>query len=326
MTTLPSVLLMAYGSPASLDDVEAYLTHIRGGRKPSPELIDELRERYRRIGGRSPLLEISLRLARGVQAQFDHAGLPVRVYVGMKHAPPFIADSIAEMARDGVRAAIGLALTPQYSRMSVGAYVSAAREATDRQGIALRCVESWYDHPGLIRAFAARVREAQRQLQGIQPAPVIFTAHSLPARILEWNDPYPEHLRQTCEAVATAAGLRRWVFAYQSASRTGEPWLGPNLAEMLQQLRREEHHEVVVCPVGFVSDHLEVLHDIDIEARAVATTLGLRLVRAPSLNDAPDFVSVLVDVLRAHAPELGYSETHSSAEERVLDNVARSDP
>ncbi len=323
MTPPLGILLMAYGSPASLDDVEAYFVHIRGGRKPSPEAVEELRERYRRIGGRSPLLEITLRQAQGVQAKFAHLGLPVRVYVGMKHAPPFIADSVAEMARDGVRTAIGLTLTPQYSRMSVGAYVSTAREAAGRHEIALRCVESWHNHPGFVQALVARVREAQRQQHGSQPAPVIFTAHSLPVRILEWHDPYPDQLRETCDAVATMAGVRRWLFAYQSASRTGEPWLGPNLSEVLEHLRGEEHHEVIVCPVGFVSDHLEVLHDIDIEGQEEAKTLGLRLVRAPSLNDTRDFVNVLVDVLRAHAPEIAPSGIQSATVKGGAGNVGR---
>lgn len=290
---------MAYGSPSTLEDVAAYFTHIRGGRKPSPALVDELRSRYRRIGGRSPLLEITRRQAGGVQAGMAQVGVPARVYVGMKHAPPFIADTVAEMADDGIHVAVGLALAPHYSRMSVGTYVSTAAEAAGRFGLALRCIESWYDHPAFVQAVAARVQEAQQRFGNPRPVSVVFTAHSLPTRILEWNDPYPDQLQRSCETVAVAARVTQWRFAYQSASRTGEPWLGPDLGEVLQQLYNEGERELIVCPVGFVSDHLEVLYDIDVEAQELATTLGMRLERTRSLNDEPDFVAALVDLVRA---------------------------
>lgn len=302
MTAPLGVLLMAYGSPSSLDEVEGYLTHIRGGHMPPPASVEELRERYRRIGGRSPLLEITRRQARGVQAGLDRLRVPARVYVGMKHAPPFIADTVGEMARDEIRVALGLALAPHYSRMSVGTYISTAADAAERHGISLKCIDSWHDHPGFVRALAARVKEAQARLGDAHAVPVVFTAHSLPQRILEWGDPYPEQLRQTCEGVADGAELGRWLFAYQSASRTDEPWLGPSVAEVLQKLHQNGDRITIVCPVGFVADHLEVLHDIDIEAQEQAATLGMRLERAPSLNDGPDFLAALVDLLRAHAP------------------------
>ncbi len=302
MTAPLGVLFMAYGSPATLGDVDAYFTHIRGGRTPSPELVEELRNRYRRIGGCSPLLEITQRQARGVQAVLIQRGLSARVHVGMKHAPPFIADTVGQMAHDGIRVAVGLALAPHYSRMSIGTYISTASEAAGRHGIALHCIEHWYDHEGFIGAVVARVQEAQRRFADADAVPVVFTAHSLPQRILEWQDPYPAQLQRTCEAVAAAAGLHRWLFAFQSASRTGEPWLGPGLGAVLQGLHDEGLSEVIVCPVGFVSDHLEVLHDIDIEAQVQARSLGMRLERAPSLNDEPDFIAALANLIHAHAP------------------------
>jgi len=305
------LLLMAYGSPSTLDDVEAYYTHIRGGRTPPPERIEELRERYRRIGGRSPLLDITRRLAVGVQAAFDQLGVSVRVYVGMKHAPPFITDVVEEMAQDGVVDAVGLALAPHYSRLSAGAYIATVSDAAAHHGISLPCVESWHDHPGFIRAVSARLHEAQQRLGDGEGVPVIFTAHSLPQRILEWHDPYPDELHRTCQAVAKVTGLRRWLFAYQSASHTGEPWLGPDIAEVLTRLAEDGERAVLICPVGFVSDHLEILHDIDIEAKALAAARGMRLERTRSLNDATDFVAVLVELLRDHVPREHLGETGS---------------
>ena len=303
MSRLFGVLLMAYGSPATLHDVEAYYTHIRGGRVPPAERVAELRARYERIGGRSPLVEITRRQADGIVRALEQAGLPARAYVGMKHAPPFIAEAVAEAAHEGMRTLLGLALAPHYSRMSVGAYHAEAEEAAGPHGVTVSCVESWHLHPGLISALASRVGEAQRECAGGTDALVVFTAHSLPARILEWNDPYPEQLRQTCAQVAAAAGVRRWQFAYQSASATGEPWLGPDLLDVVRAIHREGHTECIVCPVGFVADHLEVLYDIDVEAKDLAGTLGLRLIRARSLNDDFDFVSAVADVIRTHLPE-----------------------
>jgi len=303
MTPPFGVLLMAYGSPATLRDVKAYYTHIRGGRTPPAEQVAELRARYERIGGRSPLLEITWRQAAGVVQALGQAGLPARAYVGMKHAPPFIAEAVAQAAGDGVRALLALALAPHYSRMSVGAYRAAAEEAAARHGLTLSCIESWHLHPGLISALASRVREAQRQCAGDTDVPVIFTAHSLPVRILEWNDPYPEQLQQTCVQVAAAAKVRAWRFAYQSASATGEPWLGPDLLDVARAIHREGQTECIVCPIGFVADHLEVLYDIDVEAKELAATLGLRLIRTCSLNDDLDFISAVADVIRAHLPQ-----------------------
>jgi len=175
--------------------------------------------------------------------------------------------------------------------------------AAARRGLALRCIQSWHDLPGFIAALAARVQAAQARLPAAVGAPVVFTAHSLPQRILDWHDPYPDQLRRTCELVAAQAGLRDWRFAYQSASHTGEPWLGPDLLEVLDQIRREGRTGVIVCPVGFVADHLEVLYDIDVEAAAHADALGLHLVRAATLGDGADFVGALADLLGPYAEE-----------------------
>ena len=288
-----AVLLMAYGTPASLDDVPAYFAHIRGGRPAGPEAVEELRSRYRRIGGTSPLREVTAEQAAGVARILREGGRAVPVAVGMKHAPPFIADVVSDLAQTGVRKIGAFALAPHYSKISIASYFSAAAEAAGAHGLALRARESWHDHPGLIAALAARVAAALRHAADPEDAAIVFTAHSLPERILSWHDPYPEQLLQTSTLVASAAGISRWRFAYQSASHTGEPWLGPDLLDALRDLAAGGAREVVVCPVGFVADHLEVLFDIDVEAHEVAETLGLRLIRTASLNAAPDFLAVL---------------------------------
>ncbi len=301
------LVCMAYGSPASVEDVLAYYTHIRGGKVPSPDQVAELRERYRRIGGQSPLAEITQRQAAGVARALQADDLDVRAYVGMKHAPPFIADVVQRMAGEGIRRAVSMALAPHYSQISVASYFTTAEQAASRHQIELTCVQSWHDLPGFITTLVNRVRTAQSALPDADRAPVIFTAHSLPQRILSWHDPYPDQLARTCELVAAQAGLRNWRFSYQSASHTGEPWLGPDLLDALDQIRDEGHVSAVICPVGFVADHLEVLYDIDIEAAAHADVLGVRLVRAPTAGCGADFLGALADLLRPHVREAAYA-------------------
>ncbi len=296
------VLLMAYGTPETLDDVPAYYTHIRGGRAPSPALVEELKERYRAIGGRSPLLEITRAQAEGLSSQL---GLPV--YVGMRHWHPYIADTVARMAADGIRQAVALALAPQYSRLSVELYLQAAREAAAPAGLTLLEVRHWHDHPLFLDHLASRVREALARFPAAERDQVhgLFTAHSLPTRILQWDDPYPRQLEETAAAVAARAGIVRWHFAYQSAGRTPEPWLGPDILTRLRELAEQGVRRVVVCPVGFVADHLEVLYDVDVEARHVAAELGLHLERTASPNADPTFVAALADVVRQRLAQGG---------------------
>jgi ferrochelatase len=299
------VLLMAYGSPETPDDVEAYFTHIRGGRRPSPEAVEELAERYRRIGGRSPLLEITQAQARALEKMLNaDLDSEYHIYVGMKHWRPFIYEAIKQMAADGVERAVGLALAPHYSRRSVGAYIEAAQEALKEHPIHMRFVESWHLQPSFIEAWASRVRDA---LQMFRPevrddVVVVFTAHSLPERILHWDDPYPRQLRETCEAVAQRTDLSKWQFAYQSAGHTPEPWLGPDVLDALEKLAAQGTKSVLICPIGFVADHLEVLYDIDVECRGRAEELGLHLERTNSLNDDPLFVQALAEVIKEHEP------------------------
>ena len=278
-----AVILMAYGSPERPEDVPAYLEDIRSGRPVSPALVEDLTERYRRIGG-SPLNEITERQRQALARDLD---LPV--YVGMKHWQPWIADAVEQALADGAERLVGLVLAPHYSRMSIGGYRARLERAlAGRAELAL--VESWHDHEPFLEAVAARVRGTD--------AHVVFTAHSLPARVVEKGDPYKDQLLQTAGLVAERAGVERWSFAFQSASETGTPWLGPDVLEELDDLHGRGVDKVLVAPIGFVADHLEILWDLDVEARERAAELGLSLERIPSLNDDPAFIRGLAELVR----------------------------
>ena len=298
----PGVLLMTYGSPRTLDEVEGYYTDIRGGRKPSQEAIEELSSRYERIGG-SPLPEITVRQAEALEAELkDDPSGPVPVFVGMKHWHPFIAEAVDEIVAAGVDTLVGIALAPHYSRMSIGGYedrVQAAREAKDA-GFDLRMVRSWYQEPGFVELVAARLRQTLGDWDAASdPATrVLFSAHSLPERILASGDPYRDQLLDSAEIIAKAAGVSNWEFAFQSASHTGEPWLGPDILERLEVFAGEGGRRAVVAPIGFTADHLEILFDVDIECVELAQRLGLELRRLPSPNDDPGFIGVLADIAR----------------------------
>jgi len=280
----PAVVLMAYGSPARVEDIPAYLADIREGRPVSPEAIEELTERYRRIGGRSPLDELTERQRAALEREL---GLPV--FAGMKHWRPRIAEAVEQALAGRCDLVIGLVLAPHYSRLSVEGYLQRLEEAlADRAE--LRFVASWHDHPPYLDVLADRVRGTD--------AHVVFTAHSLPSRILADGDPYRDQLLETARLVAERAGLAEWSFAFQSASATGEPWLGPDLLEELDALAARGVRKVLVAPIGFVSDHLEILWDIDVEGRERAGELGLELERIESLNDDPAFIGGLAALVR----------------------------
>jgi ferrochelatase len=300
------VLLMAYGSPGSLDDVEAYYTHIRGGRTPASEHVAALKERYRRIGGRSPLLEITQRQARALEERLNSGSdeVPWRVYVGMKHWYPFIAEAWAQIVQDGVRQVVALALAPHYSRLSIGGYIQAVKAAQKKLDgpPEITFVGSWHDHPLFLRAVAEKIEKALQCFSDAirDQVPVVFTAHSLPERILHENDPYPRELQETCEALASMLRLKHWSFAYQSAGHTPEPWLGPEVRPTLMKLCDDGHRHTLICPVGFVADHLEVLYDIDIECQELAKAEGIELRRTESLNTSPAFVEALAAIINEH--------------------------
>jgi len=278
------VLLMAYGTPATPADVEAYYTHVRRGRPPTPEQLADLQRRYDAIGGTSPLLERTEAQRRGLQAALDTSG-DFTVALGMKHAAPFIEDAVERLVDAGVSRAVGVVLAPHYSRLSVGEYEARARAAAgDRLDFTM--VLSWHDSRAYLDALSERVQKALATLPA--STEVVFTAHSLPARILDDGDPYPDQLHATAEAVAARAGVTTWRVAWQSAGRTPEAWIGPDIGEVLDELAAGGDVEgVLVCPAGFTSDHLEILYDLDVEASTKAHHLGLAFARTESLNDDP---------------------------------------
>jgi ferrochelatase len=281
---------MAYGSPDSLDDVPAYYADIRGGRPISPELLEDLVRRYRRLGieDSNPLNEITERTRAALELELE---LPV--HTGMRHWQPRIADAVERALAGGATTIVGLVLAPHYSRMSIGAYKRLLEEAVGGRA-QLVFVDRWGLEQGFVELLADRVRGTD--------AHVVFTAHSLPARILEESDPYQNELFATAEAVARAASLGDWTFAYQSESPTGEPWLGPDILPHLEQLHGRGVRKVLVCPIGFVADHLEIRWDLDTEAKEQAAELGMRLERIEMPNDDPTFVRVLAGIVRRALP------------------------
>jgi ferrochelatase len=277
-----AVLLMAYGSPSRPEDVRPYLEDVRGGRPVSDEAVEELAERYRRIGGRSPLDDVTEAQRSALERE-----LGVPVFVGMKHWRPRIGEAVESALGAGATRIVGLVLAPHYSRLSVGEYRERLEAAVAGRARVV-IVESWHDHPGFIDVLGDRVRGTG--------AWVVFTAHSLPERILADGDPYGDQLLETSRLVAERAEVEHWSFAFQSASTTGEPWLGPDILDELDRLREAGETNVLVAPVGFVSDHLEILWDLDIEARERADELGLELNRIESLNDDPAFIRALAEL------------------------------
>jgi ferrochelatase len=281
-----AVVLMAYGSPERLEDVPAYYADIRGGRPIAPEHLEHLVDRYRRLGIEegSPLNAITEETRAALERE-----LSLPVFTGMKHWTPRIGEAAQQALDGGADRIVGLVLAPHYSELSIAGYRRLLEEGL-RGRVELCMVESWHDDPGFVRVLADKVRGTQ--------AHVVFTAHSLPARILEQGDPYEQQLHETAELVASQAGLTDWSFSYQSASPTGEPWLGPDILEHLAGLRGLGVEEVLVCPVGFVSDHLEIRWDIDVEAQEQAAQLGLRLARIEMPNAEPAFIEALASIVR----------------------------
>lgn len=299
-----AALLVAYGSPNSLEEVGPYLLDVRGGRDTGPELVTELRQRYSAIGGRSPLLERTREQADGLRAAL---GGRVPVYVGMRHWHPYIADTLTTVRNDGHARVVAVPMAPHFSRMSVGAYqrqLDVARGSLD-----VVTVREWFDHPGFLDAVAARVREGLARFDvAVRPqVTLLFTAHSLPRRILADGDPYPAQLQASVAGVLRRVGERDHRFAYQSAGRSDEPWLGPDASEAIRELAAAGVRQVLVCPIGFVCDHLEVLYDVDLELAEMARALGVRLARTASLNDSPLLSQALADLVRRAASEKGWS-------------------
>jgi ferrochelatase len=302
-----AVLLMAYGSPNRLDEVEAYYTDIRGGRRPPREAVEELTERYRRVGVPTPLLAVSTDLARQLERALNadppDDGL-YTVHLGMKHWTPRIATAVGEAVDAGADRLIAIVLAPHSSRISTGGYrrqveaaLAGAAANPSANGlpasISLDFVDSWYDLDGYLQAVADNVRAVRTQFRRPDEVVAVFTAHSLPARILAEGDPYKDQLLRTSALVASRAAIEQWRFSFQSQSHTGEPWLGPDLVDTIETLAGEGHSSVLVASVGFIADHLEIFYDIDIEAKAKADALGIELKRTPMLNADPRLAQAL---------------------------------
>ena len=295
----PAVLLMAYGSPNSLEEVGEYLRQVRGGKLPTPEEVVGLQDRYRQVGGQTPLLKISLAQAKALEEKLQSERLHARVYIGMKHWHPFIEDVVEKIESDGAASIIGLALAPHYSKLSIGGYADAVRRGLARtvRPVPFTMVESWHVQQSLITALSRRVCDGLEKLDEPSRAVVLFTAHSLPKESVAGDDPYWSQLQETSQLVASRSGIRSWDFAFQSAGQPIDSWMGPSIKEKITELSGKRFRELLVCPVGFVSDHLEILYDLDIEAKSYARSLGMRLERTASLNDDPEFINAIASRL-----------------------------
>lgn len=299
-----AVLLMAYGGPGNLAEVEPYLMDVRGGRATRPQLLEEIRARYARIGGRSPILELTRAQAAAVGRALGGA---FRTFVGMRHWHPYIRDTAGEIRRAGHHRVVGVVMAPHYSGMSVGAYEKKLLEAAqERDPLEVTLVRSWWEQPAFLDTVAEHVRQALQRFPRPAEVQIIFTAHSLPERILATGDPYPEELKASAAEVARRLQREQWHFAYQSAGATNEPWLGPDAGELMTKLARGGAAALLLVPIGFVCDHVEILYDIDIEYQALARRLGVHLERTASLNDDPGLVAAVATVVTHAAAERGW--------------------
>lgn len=290
-----AVLMMAHGTPERLDQMEEYLVRVLGGRPPSRALVEEMRGNYAAIGGRSPLTELTYTQARALEKVL---GPRFRVFVAMRNWHPLIEDVVPKVLETGAERIVGLPMAPQFSLLSVGKYLDVLQKAVP-EDLPLTLVRSWYDHPGLLDAFAEKSREAIEDDGPFDE--ILFTAHSLPERVKDIGEPpYPAQVRETADGVARRLGLTEWRLVYQSAGRTPEPWLGPGLLDMLSNLASADCRRVLVVPIGFVCDHSEILFDIDIQAKQFAADLGLELHRSESLNSSSTFIRALADIVGSH--------------------------
>lgn len=304
-----AVLLMAMGGPDCLENVEAYLMDVRGGRATSPELVEEIRRRYRVTGGKSPVLGITQEVARVLEQRLNGSTEQrYRCYVGLRHWHPYIKETYARLLEDFPERIIGLCMAPQYSSLSIGAYMKKVEEA--RRELAsetpISFVTSWHRHPLLIASIAGNIHQTLQKfpVEVRSGVPILFTAHSLPERVVAMKDPYPEEVKGTVQAVCEQLGSQPTRFAYQSQGRSGEKWLGPTVEETLAELAQEGHRHVLVAPIGFICDHVETLYDIDIELKQLAQTKGLQLERIPMLNASEALIDIVTSVVEAHESSL----------------------
>jgi len=293
------ILMMAYGSPESLDDMEAYLNDIRGGRPMSPEFVEEFRGRYAQIGGKSPLNELTFAQAEKTEKVLQSRGVDAKVYVGMRHWMPWIQDAVKEMHADGVTEAVAIVMAPHYSKMSIGRYWQKVNEAQEAVGSAINFefVDSWCRQENLLDAQVAKTKVGLAKFGAEDRVKVVFSAHSLPARLKEMGDPYDDELQGNAQVLADRLGDIDWMFSYQSAAKTGEPWLGPQIEDVIPELAKEGYENMLSVPIGFVCDHVEVLYDIDIGCQEIAQKHNVRLERVEMMNSDPSFIDAVADAV-----------------------------
>ncbi|MDQ1147171.1 ferrochelatase [Bacillus sp. SORGH_AS 510] len=297
------LLVMAYGTPYTLDDLEGYYTHIRHGRKPSPEMIEDLRNRYEAIGGISPLAKITLDQAEKLKEHLNKIQdeIEFKMYLGLKHIQPFIEDAVKQMHDDGIKEAVSIVLAPHFSTFSVKSYNGrAVEEAEKLGGLKITSIESWYEEPKFIDYWADKVKQTFEQMppEEKEHAVLIVSAHSLPEKILQFGDPYPQQLKETADLIASQAGIKNYTVGWQSAGNTPEPWIGPDVQDLTRELFQQHHYRAFVfAPVGFVCDHLEVLYDNDIECKVVTDELGVSYYRPEMPNAKEEFIDCLSTVI-----------------------------
>jgi len=296
------LLVMAYGTPYKEEDIEPYYTHIRHGRKPEPEALQDLKDRYQAIGGISPLAKITedqtKELEKALNEQQDE--YEFKAYIGLKHITPFIEETVQQMATDGIEEAISIVLAPHYSTFSVKSYNERANEEAKKHGIQIDSVESWYDHPGFIKFWADGIRETYNNIpeEEREERVLIVSAHSLPEKILKDGDPYADQLAETATLIAKEANIKNYELGWQSEGNTPDPWLGPDVQDLTRDLYKERGYKAFVyAPVGFVADHLEVLYDNDYECKVVCDEVGASYYRPEMPNTHPQFIHTLADVV-----------------------------
>jgi ferrochelatase len=300
------LLVMAYGTPYKEEDLERYYTHIRRGHKPSPEMLQELKERYDAIGGISPLAKITLEQAESLEKRLNEIQdeIEFKMYLGLKHIDPFVEDAVQQMHRDGIEEAVSIVLAPHFSTFSVKSYNGRAKaEAEKLGGPKIHAIESWYTEPKFIDYWVEKIKEiyAQMSEEEREKAVLIVSAHSLPEKIIAAGDPYPQQLQETADLIAEKAGIKHYTIGWQSAGNTPEPWLGPDVQDLTRELHEQKGYtSFVYAPVGFVSDHLEVLYDNDIECKNVTDEIGANYYRPEMPNANPRFIDALATVVLKH--------------------------
>ncbi|MBB4823586.1 ferrochelatase [Sporosarcina luteola] len=296
------LLVMAYGTPYKEEDIEPYYTHIRHGRPPAPEQLEDLRNRYEAIGGISPLAKITENQAHALGNHLNEMqdAIEFTVYIGLKHITPFVEEAVEQMAKDGIEEAVSIVLAPHYSSFSVKSYNTRAKEEAEKHGISITSVESWYQQPKFIAYWADKVRSTFNNMndEERETACLIVSAHSLPEKIKQFGDPYPDQLAATAELIANAAEVKHYAVGWQSEGQTGEPWLGPDVQDLTRDLHEKHGYtSFVYTPVGFVSDHLEVLYDNDHECKVVCDEIGAAYHRPAMPNTNPLFIEAMADAV-----------------------------